>query len=77
MRRVIRPRRTRTSLSVREDYIRRAQALKLNLSELLERAIEGAIRDAERSAWLRENEEAVSEYNAQVAKRGVFRSAGF
>jgi post-segregation antitoxin (ccd killing protein) len=45
--------------------------LNLNLSELLEHALEGAIRDAERSAWLKENEQAVSEYNAQVAKRGV------
>lgn len=67
-----RPRKTPTNLSVREDYVRRAKALKLNLSELLEHAIEVAIRDAERSAWLKENERAVSEYNAQLAKRGVF-----
>jgi len=70
-----RPRKAPTNLSVREDYVRRAKALKLNLSELLEQALEVAIRDAERSAWLEENEQAVAEYNARVAKRGAF-SAG-
>lgn len=44
----------------------------MNLSELLENALETAIRDAERAAWLEENEQAISEYNAQVAERGVF-----
>ncbi|NUO49885.1 MAG: acetoacetyl-CoA synthase [Polyangiaceae bacterium] len=67
-----RPRKSPTNLSVREDYVRRAKALKLNLSELLENALETAIRDAERAAWLEENEQAISEYNAQVAERGVF-----
>lgn len=66
------PRKTPTNLSVREDYVRRARALKLNLSELLETALETAIRDAEREAWLKENEEAMAEYNAQVSVHGVF-----
>jgi antitoxin CcdA len=67
-----RPKKTATNLSVREDYVRRAKALRLNLSELLENALEVAIREAERDAWLNENEKAMAEYNAQVAQRGVF-----
>jgi antitoxin CcdA len=66
------PRKTPTHLSVREDYVRRAKALKLNLSELFEAALESAIRQAEREAWLAANERAMTEYNADIAKRGVF-----
>lgn len=67
-----RVRKAPTNVSVREDYVRRAKALGLNLSNLLEEALVVAIRDAERDAWLRENERAVAEYNALVARRGVF-----
>jgi antitoxin CcdA len=67
-----RPRKTPTNLSVREDYVRRAKSLGLNLSEILEHALGVAIRDAERAEWLADNEQAMSEYNAQVVKRGVF-----
>jgi antitoxin CcdA len=61
-----------TNLSVRADLIRAARARELNLSEVLERALEAAIREADRRAWLAENEAAIDEYNAQVEKRGVF-----
>ncbi|MBL9020898.1 MAG: type II toxin-antitoxin system CcdA family antitoxin [Myxococcales bacterium] len=69
------PRKAPTNVSVREDYVRRAKALKLNLSELLERALEVAIREAEREVWLKENEAAIAQYNEQVARRGVFSQA--
>ena len=61
-----------TNVSVRADLVRQARLLKLNLSELLETALEKAIRDQERAAWLEANRSAIDDYNAQVAKRGVF-----
>ena len=65
-------RRAPTNLSVRVDLVRKAKALKLNLSELFESALEQAIREAEQRAWLAANGEAIDAYNAAVAKRGVF-----
>jgi antitoxin CcdA len=61
-----------TNVSVRADLVRQAKLLKLNLSELLETALEKAIRDHERETWLASNRDAIDGYNAQVAKRGVF-----
>jgi antitoxin CcdA len=61
-----------TNLSVRADLVARAKELGLNLSKLVEGAIEEAIRAAEREKWLAENREAIDDYNAQVAKRGLF-----
>ena len=65
-------RKTATNLSLRADLVRRAKELGLNLSDVVDAALERAIRDAEGRAWLAENEEAIGEYNALVAKRGVF-----
>jgi antitoxin CcdA len=67
-----RPRKAPTNLSLRTDLVRRAKALGLNLSEVLESALEQVIAAAEREAWLAENREAFDEYNALVDKRGVF-----
>lgn len=72
------PRRTRkipTNLSLRGDLVRRAKKLGLKLSSVVDTALEQAVREAEAKAWLDENRDAIVEYNALVAKRGVF-SAG-
>lgn len=66
------PRKTPTNLSVRADLVRRAREIHLNMSKVLEEALERAIREHERAAWLAENETAIADYNAQVARRGVF-----
>ena len=65
-------RKTATNLSLRADLVRRARELKINLSAVLEAALEQAVRAVEREAWLVENAEAIDDYNARVAKRGVF-----
>jgi Post-segregation antitoxin (ccd killing mechanism protein) encoded by the F plasmid len=67
-----RPRKAATNLSVRDDLVRRAKALGLNLSEILETALEAAVRAAERSAWEAENRDAIDAYNERVAEHGVF-----
>jgi antitoxin CcdA len=61
-----------TNLSVRSDLVQRAKALKINLSELLETTLEADIRNAEREAWLSENQPAIRAYNDRIEKRGVF-----
>jgi len=65
-------RKTATNLSLRSDLVRRAKALDLNLSEVVDTALEAVIVEAEKQQWLVENRDAIAEYNEVVAKRGVF-----
>lgn len=67
-----RTRKTATNLSLRSDLVRRAKDLGLNLSEVLDAALEQAVKDGEGKAWLEENRKAIDEYNALVTSRGVF-----
>jgi antitoxin CcdA len=67
-----RKRKTPTNLSVRADLVRHAKQLEINLSELLEVALEREIRDRERETWLATNRTAIDDYNAGVAKHGLF-----
>jgi antitoxin CcdA len=66
------PRKAATNLSLREDLVRRAKALGLNLSEIVESALSDAVARAERAAWEAENRDAIADYNERVAKHGVF-----
>lgn len=61
-----------TNLSLRADLVRRAKALGINLSEVLDAALSRAIAEADRAAWLAENQEAIESYNARVREHGVF-----
>jgi antitoxin CcdA len=65
-------RKVATNLSLREDLARRAKALGINLSELLEAALSHAIAEADRASWLADNQDAIETYNARVEERGVF-----
>ena len=65
-------RKTPTNLSLRIDLVQRAKALGLNLSDIAERALEKAIREAEQARWLAENEKAIEYYNDFVEKHGYF-----
>jgi antitoxin CcdA len=61
-----------TNLSLPRDLVQRAKALRLNLSDVVEAALEEAVRRAERQAWLDSNREAIEAYNAHVEQHGVF-----
>lgn len=65
-------RKTATNLSLRPELVERAKQLGLNISELVDAALARAIAEAEGRRWVEENREAIDEYNALVAKRGVF-----
>ncbi len=66
------PRKAATNLSVRTDLVRRAKELGLNMSELVDEALERAIRAAESEAWHAENRDAIEAYNARIAETGTF-----
>ncbi|TMQ16426.1 MAG: acetoacetyl-CoA synthase [Deltaproteobacteria bacterium] len=67
-----RARKTATNLSLRTDLVQRAKALDLNLSEVVERALEHEIVRAEQARWLAENKDAIEYYNSFVEKHGLF-----
>jgi antitoxin CcdA len=67
-----RARKAPTNLSLRVDLVRRAKALDLNLSEVVEIALQKAIVEAEQARWLAENEAAIDYYNDFVEKHGLF-----
>jgi antitoxin CcdA len=55
-----------TNLSIRADLVKRARAANVNLSSVMEAALEEALRAKERESWLAENTEAIDEYNKLV-----------
>lgn len=65
-------RKAATNLSLRIDLVQRAKALGLNLSEVVESALQEAIRKEEQARWLAENEKAIEYYNSVVEKYGLF-----
>jgi len=66
------PKKTPTNVSIRSDLVQRARELKLNLSQLFERALEAALQERERAEWRERNAEAIDAYNDRVAEKGVF-----
>ena len=66
------PRRKATNLGVREDLLRDARRLGINLSRLLEQGLEEKTRQARQEAWLKENREALEEYNLRIERSGTF-----
>jgi antitoxin CcdA len=69
------PKKKPINVSLREDLVKKAKQLRINISGVVEDAVMDAIREAEQKKWLEENEEAISSYNAWVKKRGLFSDA--
>jgi antitoxin CcdA len=61
-----------TNLSINSDLLRRARALDINLSATLERALAEGLKLRAQERWLEENQAAMSAYNEQVERDGVF-----
>jgi antitoxin CcdA len=72
MRMATRSKKVATNLSLRADLVAEAKSLALNLSEVVDAAIEVAVREARGAAWLVENREAIDQYNDFVATHGLF-----
>lgn len=67
-----RGRKVATNLSLRPELVDEARELGLNLSSVVQSALEAAIREAKRARWLAENEAAIDYYNDFVKMHGVF-----
>lgn len=65
-------RRKATNLSLPSDLVAEAKALGLSVSQIAERALAKAVRQAKAEAWLAENRQAIEAYNAKVAEEGMF-----
>lgn len=65
-------RRKPTNLSLNSDLLREARAMRLNLSQILEQRLTELLREYRRREWLRENREAIEDYNRRIERRGVF-----
>lgn len=65
------PRHKPVTLSVREDVLLAAKALGLNISQAAEAGVSAAVREAQQEAWLRDNAQAITDYNAKVLTRGL------
>lgn len=60
------------NLSINADLLQQAKQLNINLSQTLEQHLAEIIRQARRSQWLAENQNALDTYNRRIEKRGVF-----
>ena len=60
------------NLTIAARLVEAARASNINLSATLERALEDALRQAQRERWLEENAAGMVAYNAQVDEHGVF-----
>ncbi len=60
------------NVSINADLLAQSKALKINLSQALEERLAEKVAAARQRAWLTENLEAMDDYNAAVAKRGLF-----
>jgi antitoxin CcdA len=60
------------NLSLNSDLLRRARALGINLSAVLEAELEEVVRRRLSDQWRAENREAIAAYNAHVDSHGVF-----
>ncbi len=60
------------NLTIAARLLEAARAADINLSATLERALEDALRQAQRKRWLEENGAGIAAYNAQVDEHGAF-----
>lgn len=61
-----------THLSINSDLLRQAKALKINLSQALERHLAAQMQEIKRQQWLDTSKEAIEEYARFVEKHGCF-----
>ena len=64
------PKRRPINLTIRDDILSEAKALKLNASKAAEAGIEAAIRQAREENWLAENQDSIAAHNQRVAESG-------
>jgi antitoxin CcdA len=61
-----------TNVSINRDLLAAARALKVNLSQTLERSLVEIIRAKQREIWRRDNKDAVAAFNRRIETAGAF-----
>lgn len=61
-----------TNLSINSDLLKKAKALKINLSKNFESYLNQLVKEQEEKKWLEENSEAIEAFNTRVEQHGVF-----
>lgn len=61
-----------TSLTINSDLFAKAKDLQINISAVLESALEEALKQKKRKDWVDQNSEAVVEYNKVINDFGIF-----
>ena len=61
-----------TNLSINSDLLKRAKALKINLSKNFESYLNQLVREQEEKKWIEENAKAIESFNKRVEETGVF-----
>lgn len=60
------------NLRIDRDLIDQAKAMGINLSRVLESALDEILRLKRQERWMADNRDAIDAYNQRVEKRGVF-----
>ena len=60
------------NVRINSDLVAQAKLLKINLSRELESHLAELVAERRRQAWKEENKEGIEEYNARIAREGVF-----
>ena len=60
------------NLTANADLLRLAKKAGINLSQTFEEAVLVRVRMSLEEQWLKENEEAITSYNARIERDGVF-----
>jgi antitoxin CcdA len=61
-----------TNVSINRDLLQQAKDHQINLSQALELRLAELLREQKQQQWLRENQDAVEEYNRRIEGNGVF-----
>lgn len=71
-RQAAKPERRAVNLSISGKLIDEARLLKLNLSRVLEEALEAKLREQRALQWQEENREAIAFHNERIAREGMW-----
>jgi antitoxin CcdA len=61
-----------TSLTINSDLLIKAKDLQINISAVLESALEEAVKQKKRNEWIEQNSESISGYNKVIQTFGIF-----
>ena len=61
-----------TNLTLNSDLLHQAKALDINLSQVLEQALDAVVKQKKAAQWLEKNREAIAHCNADTEKNGMF-----